>query len=416
MICAIVFFVLFEFFAEVPGRFCTSQDGCRQIEFEPAHSADGKRLRNHLIRTEDVMYDDFCDVLCFMDPDCVSYNLKTASTDGKYKCELNNSTFEGEIENLEENSEYRYRGIKNVCLGKSCKGQSTCQVGFTDKGYRCSCSAGFTGPFCETDIDECDSDTTCDANEVCDNTIGSFICTCRPPYYWDGKTCEQASSCKEIYDKKISKENKAYPIEVGGQTVNIYCHMTTTSDNNACEDGGWTLVMKTDGTKQTFLYDSPFWQNNESFSLSAGETGFDKEETKLPTYWNTSFTKICLAMKNGVTDRMNFIIVNKGASSLYSLIADGQYKDSSLGRDKWISLIGSQADLQDHCNKEGFNARSTKNDRARARIGIISNDADNCDGCNSRIGFGTAGEHNHNTCGYMLRDKGIATMGYIFVH
>ena len=92
-------------------------DGCRQIEFEPAHSADGKRLRNHLIRTEDVMYDDLCDVLCFMDPDCVSYNVKAASTDGKYKCELNNSTFEGEIENLEENSEYRYRGIKVKELG-----------------------------------------------------------------------------------------------------------------------------------------------------------------------------------------------------------------------------------------------------------------------------------------------------------
>ena len=50
------------------------------------------------------------------------------------------------------------------------------------------------------------------------------------------------------YTLPRSKENKAYPIEVGGQTVNIYCQMTTTSDN-ACEDGGWTLVMKTDGTK-----------------------------------------------------------------------------------------------------------------------------------------------------------------------
>lgn len=59
-----------------------------------------------MICIEDVMYDDLCDVFCFMDFDCVSYNVKVVSIDGKYKCEFNNLIFEGEIENLEENLEY----------------------------------------------------------------------------------------------------------------------------------------------------------------------------------------------------------------------------------------------------------------------------------------------------------------------
>ena len=41
---------------------------------------------------------------------------------------------------------------------------------------------------------------------------------------------------------------------------------------------------------------------------------------------------------------------------MYSLIADGQYRATSLGRDTWKLLIGSEASLQLSCNKEGFNA------------------------------------------------------------
>ena len=69
--------------------------------------------------------------------------------------------------------------------------------------------------------------------------------------------------------------------------------------------------------------------------------GFDSQETKLPSYWNTSFSKVCLGMRVGY--RLNFIVINKRASSLYSLIADGQYRQISLGRDTWRTLIGSEA-------------------------------------------------------------------------
>ena len=82
-------------------------------------------------------------------------------------------------------------------------------------------------------------------------------------------------------------------------------------------------------------------------------TGFDSQETKLSSYWNTSFSKICLGMK--INNQVNFIQITESASSLYSLIADGQYRPTSLGRNTWFSLIASGASFNDNCNKEGFN-------------------------------------------------------------
>ena len=147
---------------------------------------------------------------------------------------------------------------------------------------------------------------------------------------------------------------------------------------------------------------------------------FDNHETKLPTYWNTSFTKICLGMKIG--NQTRFIVLSKRANSLYSLIADGNYRATSLGRDTWKSLIGSSASLQPHCNKEGFNCKSEESYRGKARIGFIGNNEDNCVSSDSRIGFGTGGSHdNSNTCGNEAMhdvdngDRHIKAMGYILV-
>ena len=119
---------------------------------------------------------------------------------------------------------------------------------------------------------------------------------------------------------------------------------------------------------------------------------------------------------------VKFIVINKQANSLYSLIADGQYRSTSLGRDKWKSLIGSEASLQLNCNKEGFNAVCDDPRFSKARIGFISNNQDNCAYCNSRIGFGTGGyPEKKSSCGNEAKhspdngEKHIKTMGYILV-
>ena len=125
-------------------------------------------------------------------------------------------------------------------------------------------------------------------------------------------------------------------------------------------------------------------------------------------------------MKIGL--QIKFIVINKQADSLYSLIADGQYHATSLGRDTWKSLLGSEASLQYNCTREGFNTMSDGIDGSKARIGIIADDTSDCRWGDSRIGFGTGGEPDHNnTCGNEATwspdngDKHIKGMGYILV-
>ena len=78
--------------------------------------------------------------------------------------------------------------------------------------------------------------------------------------------------------------------------------------------------------------------------------------------------------------------------------------------------------MQYNCNKEGFNAVSANLIQAKARIGIIGNNENDCSRCDSRIGFGTGGNHDDsNTCGNEAvwspdnGDKHIKAMGYILV-
>ena len=157
---------------------------------------------------------------------------------------------------------------------------------------------------------------------------------------------------------------------------------------------------------------------------SAGKTLLDHQETKLPTYWSTPFTKICLAMKIG--HQVNSIVINKQANSLHSLIADGNYRSTSLGRHTWKKLIGQQASLQRNCNREGFNSRGLtwlhSKPYSKARIGIISNEQNGCHSADSRIGLGTGGlYYKDNTCGNVAYyqpdngDKNVKAMGYILV-
>ena len=111
---------------------------------------------------------------------------------------------------------------------------------------------------------------------------------------------------------------------------------------------------------------------------------------------------------------------------MYSLIADGNHRRTSQARDTWKSLIGSKASLQHNCNREGFNAKSFSEqvNSNKARIGILSNNENECQSCDSRIGFGTGGyPDDSNTCGNEAlamyeadnSDKHIKAMMYILV-
>ena len=70
-----------------------SAGSCRELTFQPSLSFANGRLKNHIIKSYEVHSMHECEWICYQEHDCVSVNFDTtANTDGKHRCELNNST------------------------------------------------------------------------------------------------------------------------------------------------------------------------------------------------------------------------------------------------------------------------------------------------------------------------------------
>ena len=104
--------------------------------------------------------------------------------------------------------------------------------------------------------------------------------------------------------------------------------------------------MKIDGAKQTFSYDSALWSNKQTFNEDS--VAINDVEAKFVSYWALPFTELRLGMKNGTTTR--WITIKMRATSLYSLIADGQYRATVIGKSTWRSLL-SPSSMQRNCYK-----------------------------------------------------------------
>ena len=141
-----------------------------------------------------------------------------------------------------------------------------------------------------------------------------------------------------------------------------------------------------------------------------------EKESKLASFWNTPFTKICFGMSHNGDRR--WLKLNYNASSLYNVFADGVYKPTYAGRHAWKSLIADSS-LQYNCNKEGFNVPAYKDELA-IRVGFVGNDQNDCVTCNSWLGCGFT---NIGTCtnvapSTLNPDNGgrkFTAFGYLFV-
>ena len=147
--------------------------------------------------------------------------------------------------------------------------------------------------------------------------------------------------------------------------------------------------------QDTFRYDSSVWKENTTYSdNSHGRDGIlDNREFKGSTYWRTSFKEICVGMK--YVENLKAFSFSYSTSSLYSLIADGEYRQTNLGRNKWKWLI-SESSLQYNCNKEGLNVY---NEISRVRLGLIANNKNDCKTPDSFIGLGAHWKWDTNAAG-----------------
>ena len=78
-----------------------------------------------------------------------------------------------------------------------------------------------------------------------------------------------------------SQENRAYQLLLDDAKVNIYCHMT--DDLDSCGGGGWTMVMKMDGSKVSCF----------SSLLNLSQMFYLKGKIQLVTCWENELSSIC---------------------------------------------------------------------------------------------------------------------------
>ncbi|KAL9973368.1 hypothetical protein ACROYT_G019819 [Oculina patagonica] len=214
-------------------------DVCRQIHF--LYSVDGKALVGHVIKTVQVKTDDHCQIRCYREHQCLSYNLGPYQNYG-HACELSNSDHIRHPDDLVPMPGYMYKGTENRCSSSPCPNNATC-LSLTPEIFQCLCPAGFTGTYCETDINECQTNQyNCPLNEICVNTMGSYNCTCISGLYDSAGICQMTGkSCRDIKTAFPHAQDGMYQVQPDGRLnmFLVYCDMTSFS-------GGWTMCYSTD--------------------------------------------------------------------------------------------------------------------------------------------------------------------------
>ena len=82
-----------------------------------------------------------------------------------------------------------------------------------------------------------------------------------------------------------------------------------------------------------------------------------------------------------VDGAIKWIALNYTTNSLHSVIEDGTFKETTVGKEVWKSLIDGPS-LQDYCNEEGFNIQgiykhATWRWNMNIRIGVVANNENN---------------------------------------
>ncbi|XP_068706613.1 fibrillin-1-like [Montipora foliosa] len=174
--------------------------------FGSEESILGWMLQGHIYQTMMANIGLHCLSVCLKDHRCQSFNFVMSL----HMCEFSDRTKEARPEDFIPDADRYYfrKYINRVPLGsisdlaaESCK-EIKMSEGRSPNGkyWMSSIKPGIPVlAFCDMkteDVDECTaSSPVCHVNAVCNNNLGSYLCTCKPGYAGDGKICRDFNEC-----------------------------------------------------------------------------------------------------------------------------------------------------------------------------------------------------------------------------
>ncbi|XP_065055560.1 fibrillin-2-like isoform X2 [Rhopilema esculentum] len=158
-------------------------------------------------------------------------------------------------------------GDVNECLSAEL---NNCPYGCNNTigSYLCTCPIGYKIQNVSTcvDVDECaDKSHDCHKNAACKNTVGSFSCSCRKGYIGDGRNCtdNNYASCARAL-RTNNNQMATYYLKVNGTILEVKCQDNRNSilTTIAHKDSGKTIYItnyEREGSyKRMIMYEQDF--------------------------------------------------------------------------------------------------------------------------------------------------------------
>jgi hypothetical protein len=133
----------------------------------------------------------------------------------------------------------------SICTTSLCLNGGTCVESSNSLGYLCQCQAGFAGPICQTNVNECLS-CPCYNNGTCYDRVNGYECYCPPGY--NGLRCEfetnDCSSSPCVVGQCLTQRPFGYRCLCPQGRTGLRCEIRINEcDSRPCKNGGQCTQM-----------------------------------------------------------------------------------------------------------------------------------------------------------------------------